>query len=249
MRSAIADELKLRYKPVALLFADEKPAGALEFREGKWGCVVAMFAAAARGKTTVFSKDTCGCPGGKIGLGFTDSYDHVPGGIEYFLSTGRGEGYPEGEAYLKTPELAKEFAEQLPRRCIPTEYVVVRPLDDIDPQTDKPELIVFFCEPDQLSALIVLANYGRSGGQNVIVPFGAGCHTVCLIPYDESLKDEPKAVIGVTDISARPMVDPDLLSFTVPFAMFREMESNVPGSFLEKEAWKKVRARIPEPPA
>lgn len=247
MQSAIADELKLRYRPVALLFADEKPEGALEFKEGKWGCVVAMFTAAARGKTAVFSKETCGCPGGKIGLGFTDDYGHVAGGIEHFLSSGRGEGYPEGEAYIKTPELAKAFVEQLPRTCIPAKYVVVKPLDEVDPEVAKPELIVFFCEPDQLSALIVLANYGRAGGQNVIIPFGAGCHTVCLIPYAESLGKEPRAVVGVTDISARPMVDPDILSFTVPFGMFVEMEANVPGSFLEKESWKNVRARIPEP--
>ncbi len=247
MKSAISDELKLRYQPVALLFADEKPAGALEFKGGKWGCVVAMFTAAARGRTAVFSGDTCGCPGGRIGLGFTDDYDHVPGGIEHFLSTGRGEGYPEGEAYIKTPELARGFVDELPRTCIPTDYVVVKPLDDIDRETEKPKLIVFFVEPDQLSALVVLANYGRKGGQNVIIPFGAGCHTLCLIPYDESLHEEPKAVVGVTDISARPFVDPDLLSFTVPFAMFEEMESNVAGSFLEKEAWKKVRARIAGP--
>ncbi|TFH47906.1 MAG: hypothetical protein E4H01_07370, partial [Lysobacterales bacterium] len=100
MKSTISDELKLRYRPVALLFADEKPEKALEFKEGKWGCVVALFTAAARGKTAVFSKETCGCGGGKIGMGFTDDYGHVPGGIEHFLSTGRGEGYPEGEAYI-----------------------------------------------------------------------------------------------------------------------------------------------------
>lgn len=247
MESRIAQELKLRYRPVALLLTDEKPEGALEFKEGHWGCVVAMFAAAARGKTAVFSNETCGCPGGKIGLGFTDEFGHVPGGIEYFLSTGRGEGYPEGEGYMKTPEIAHEFAEALPRTCIPTQYVVAKPLDGVNVEQQKPELVVFFCEPDQLSALIVLANYGRPGSENVIIPFGAGCHTVCLIPYAQSKSETPKAVVGVTDISARPMVDPDVLSFTVPFGMFQEMEADVPGSFLEKEAWKKVRARIPDP--
>lgn len=247
MECRIAKELKLRYRPVALLFADDKPERALEFKEGHWGCVVAMFAAAARGKTVVFSAETCGCGGGKIGLGFTDDYGHVPGGIEHFLSTGRGEGYPEGEGYLKTPELAHSFVENLPRTCIPARYVVVRPLDEVDIIQEQPQLVVFFCEPDQLSALVVLANYGRPGGENVIIPFGAGCHTICLIPYAQSKSETPKAVVGVTDISARPMVDPDLLSFTVPFGMFQEMEANVPSSFLEKEAWKKVAARIPEP--
>jgi len=247
MESRLAEELKLRYKPVALLFTDEKPADALEFKPGTWGCVVGMFFAAARGRTAVFSSETCGCPGGRIGLGFADAYDHVPGGIEYFLSTGRGEGYPEGEAYLKTPEIARAFVERLPRTRIPAKYVVAKPLDDVDAAKEKPELVIFFCEPDQLSALVVLANYGRPGGDNVILPFGAGCHQICLIPYAQSKQKQPKAVVGVTDISARPMVDPNVLSFTVPFSMFEEMEANAAGSFLEKEAWKKVRSRIADP--
>jgi hypothetical protein len=33
----------------------------------------------------------------------------------------------------------------------------------------------------------------------------------------------------------------------MPFAMFKEMEANVAGSFLEKHDWAKVRARIPDP--
>ena len=47
-----------------------------------------------------------------------------------------------------------------------------------------------------------------------------------------------------TDISARLVIDADLLSFSVPLVMFKEMEANVPGSFLEKPAWHKVAVRI-----
>jgi hypothetical protein len=31
------------------------------------------------------------------------------------------------------------------------------------------------------------------------------------------------------------------MSFAVPFAMFQEMEANVPGSFLERNTWKELR--------
>jgi hypothetical protein len=114
----------------------------------------------------------------------------------------------------------------------------------VDPETDPPLLVSFLVAPDQLSALVVLANYGRPTSDNIIAPFGAGCHTLFLIPYNESLRDSPRAVIGITDVSARPFVDSDLLSFTVPWKMFVEMEENIPGSFLEKHDWKKVRERI-----
>lgn len=247
MDSIIARELRLRYQPVAVIFTDERPEGALQFREGTWGCAVAMFSAASKAKTAIFDRTTTGCTGGIVGLCFGSKYEEVPGGIEHFLSTGRGEGYPEGEAYKKTPELARTFVDELPITDIPQKYVVFKPLSEVDPEQETPVLVSFYAAPDQISALVVLANYGRPGGDNVIVPFSSACSTLCLIPYAESLKPRPRAVIGITDVTARPYVDPDILAFTVPWAMFGQMEADVPGSFLEKSSWKKVRERIPDP--
>lgn len=246
MESRIARELKLRFSPVAIIFTNDKPEGALQFGEGAWGCTVAMLTACANGKTAVFDRKTSGCRGGNVGLGFGNTYADFPGGIEYFLSTGRGEGYREGEGYKKTPELADNFIKQLPVADIPYSYVVFKPLEETDMLKDSPQMVCFYVNPDQLSALVVLANYGRPGNDNVIIPGGAGCHTVCLIPYYETKQERPRAVVGMTDVTARPMVDPDVLSFSVPFKMFLEMEENVPGSFLEKTSWHKVRTRIPE---
>ena len=48
MRSAIAEATGLKYDPVAVLLTDQKPEGALQFKEGKFGCVMSMLAAAAR---------------------------------------------------------------------------------------------------------------------------------------------------------------------------------------------------------
>jgi uncharacterized protein (DUF169 family) len=245
MESRIALELKLRYNPVAIIFTDDKPEKALQFQEGRWGCVVSMLTAASKGKTACFDRSTCGCTGGRLGLGFGEAHSQSPGGIEYFLSTGRGEGFPEGEAYKKTPELAKAFIDQLPITDIPEKYVVFKPLGEVA-EADDPRLIMFYATPDQLSALVVLANYDRATAA-VSIPFGAGCHTVCLIPLNEAKKEMPQGIVGAIDISARPYIDPDILTFTVPYTMFLEMESNIPGSFLEKEAWQKVRQRLPDP--
>jgi hypothetical protein len=76
---------------------------------------------------------------------------------------------------------------------------------------------------------------------------GAGCHTLCLFPLHEAQREPQRAVIGMMDITIRPQVDPDILSFSMPYRMFQEMEANVAGSFLETHAWHKVRERIPEP--
>ncbi|MEG6586353.1 DUF169 domain-containing protein [Dendrosporobacter sp. 1207_IL3150] len=247
MNSRLASELKLRYSPIAILFSDEKPMESLQFQEGKRGCVIAMLTAAAKGRTAVFDRSTSGCLGGAVGLGFGNAYPHFPGGIEYFLSTGRGEGYPEGEAYIKTPELGSDFADNLPYTDLPFKYVIFKPLSLVDLSNEKPELITIYANPDQLSALVVLANYDRPGNDNAIIPFGAGCQSICLMPHHESKQARPRAVVGMIDITARPMVDADILSFTVPYTMFLSMEENIPDSFLEKHDWLKVRKRIPDP--
>jgi uncharacterized protein (DUF169 family) len=246
MKSEVAARLKLRYLPVAILFTNEKPAGAIEFAENKRGCVAAMLTAATKGKTVVFGRNTYGCPGGSIGLGFGSRFDTIPGGFSKFLSTGAGEGYPEGEGYKKTPELAQQFADGLPVTDVPEKYVVFKPLEEVDEAKEDPSVVVFYVNADQLSALVVLTNYGRSTNDNVAIPFAAGCHQTCLIPFSEGMKDHPKAIVGMTDISARPVIDADLLSFSMSFSLFKEIESNISGSFLDKHAWEKVVKRIPD---
>ncbi len=244
MNSRIAEELLLKNSPVVMSTSNEIPAGAIQFKQGARGCVVSLFTAASHGKTAVVDAETTGCMGGSIGMGFCDQFPDIPGGMEYFLSTGYGEGYREGEGYKKTPELAKAFMDELPATVNSEKYVVFSPLEAIDADSNPPLLVSFIVNVDQLSALIVLANYGRVTNDNAAVQFAAGCHSIFLLPLAESKKPLPKAIIGLTDVTARPFVEADKLSFTVPWSMFQEMENNVEGSFLEKHDWKKVKERI-----
>lgn len=242
MESVLARELKLAFPPMAIIFTDDKPDGAVMFVEDRWACVVSMLKVVARGKTAAFDRKRYGCSGGGTGLCLGDFYKDRRGEIEYFLSTGNDE--TEGEAYFKTPEIARRFLEELPPEDIPFEYVVFKQLAQVDLAKETPELVVMLANPDQLSALVVLANYDSPVRDNVVAPFGAGCHSICLLPYRESKRANPRAVIGMFDISARPHVDADVLSFTVPFRSFKAMEANVPGSFLERSAWGRVKARL-----
>lgn len=244
MESCIASAIKVTNEPVAVLFSNEKPSQAIEGKEGVRSCLIPMLLAATRGKTAVFSRRTTGCGGGLVGLGFGNAYTHFPGGFNYFLSVGRGEGFPEGEAYKMTPELVDNFVECLPITDIPYEYVVFKPLSQLDSEKETPEVIIFYVNVDQVSALTVLANYDRQGIENVMAPFCAGCHSICLIPVHESKQENPRCVIGLFDITVRPMIDPGMLSFAIPYRRFLEMESSVPGSFLEKHQWLKVADRF-----
>ena len=249
MKSRIAESIKLKGHPVAGILSDKEPDDGIKFKENIWGCVASMLSASAsKGKTAFFDRKTYGCVGGGVGLGFGNTYEGFP--IEYILSTGKKESVDgtrrtrklgEGEHYIKTPELARKFVECLPMRNVKEEFVIFKPLDLVK-QDEKPESVVFFVSPDQLSALVVLSNYGRDKRDNVIAPWAAACQSV-LFSYSEGEKEEPRAIIGFFDLAARKHVDKNVLSFTIPYKMFLEMEGNVAGSFLELEEWKELRER------
>jgi hypothetical protein len=57
-------------------------------------------------------------------------------------------------------------------------------------------------------------------------------------------KDKPKAVIGMFDVSARPFVQENILSFAVPMKRFEVMISFMEESFLSTNSWGKVKKRI-----
>ncbi len=270
MKSQIAEHLQCRHHPVGIVFTDERPADARQFQEGKWGCVMFMLAAAVKGETAVFDAGTFGCPGGGVGLGFGNQYKNFAGGEEcfkYFLSTGneqwktgreagervkpylRPEAYHHfmhGERYVKTPELVGRFIESLPMTEVPAKYVVFKSLAEIDEAVEDLRVVIFLGNMDQIAALTVLANYGRGHNENVIFPFAAGCQTIGIYPYRESERPEPRAVLGLSDISARVylkrMLKDDVLSFAMPLALFREMEGNLAGSFLTQDTWTQLKA-------
>ncbi|MGD9973045.1 MAG: DUF169 domain-containing protein [Desulfatirhabdiaceae bacterium] len=265
MQSHLSDALQLKHQPVAIIWSDQKPDHAMQFSEGKWGCVMWLAASAARGKPAVCDRKTFGCFGGGVGMGFGLQYKNFPGGEAcfcHFLSSGNDQwetgrqaaeqvkpymtkeshdNFVHGERYFKNPELVQKFIASLPMTDIPSEYVVFKPLPDADSSNDNIQTIVFFANPDQLSALVILANYGRGDNLNVIIPYAAGCQTIGIYPYQEAKSAKPRGVVGLTDISARVYIQKqlgaDLFTFAMPFALFTEMEANVEGSFLQRHTW------------
>jgi uncharacterized protein (DUF169 family) len=251
MRSELIGALKLRMQPVAVILTDHKPAGGLHFKEGSiFGCVASMLVTSSKkSRVAYFDRKTYGCPGGGTGLGFGDRYGSFP--IDCLLSTGNkdfaakmgrlGSEMEEGERFYKDPETARKWVRTLPFRDVPSEYVVFKPLEQVTDQ-EQPVLIVFFVNPDQLSALVVLADYNRGTNQSIAAPFGAACQSI-LFGYTEADKESPGGIIGFFDIAQRSQVDRETLTFTVPFKMFQEMEGSIEGSFLEMPVWKKLQER------
>jgi uncharacterized protein (DUF169 family) len=272
MNSQMKTALDLAYEPVALLRSNDKPEGARQFKEKRWGCVMFMLAAAAMGKgaTAVLDRTTYGCWGGGVGLGFGNQYVNFPGGQEgfcYFLSsgndqweTGRQVGeqikpvfgdafhddFAKGERYMQSPELVRAFIDELPIVDIPEKYVVFKPLSAVVEDEEKPEVVVLLGDMDQIAALTILANYHRKTNDNVIFPFAAGCQSIGIHAFAEARRGQPRAVLGLNDISARlaikRILKKDVMSFAAPYTLYLEMEANLAGSFIERNTWRQLRA-------
>ncbi|MDR3710056.1 MAG: DUF169 domain-containing protein [Capsulimonadaceae bacterium] len=267
MQSKIAQAIQLKTQPVALVWANAAPEGAAGFLPGRWGCVMSLFAsAAAKGRVCAFDRQTYGCFGGGVGLGFGACYEHFPGGADGFCgflangNEGTEEGrrvgrqlsegpqrrmandFVHGERFLKDASETRRFLEALPTQDIPAACVVVKPLELADPEGDDIKSVTFFVDPDRLSALVILANFADAGEENVIIPWAAGCQAAGILGYNELDRPHPRAVVGLMDISARKTVraalGKNVVSFTAPWPVFQKMEANVENSFLQRETWR-----------
>lgn len=204
-----------------------------------WSCIVCELNLVRKGKPRAWIANSLGCGGAKRYLGYTTEMRPE---FDHFLSYGIP-GEVEGERYIQTPELVHEMMQNM--SCIPTDgkYIVFKRFDQVVLTDDVP-VVIFFARPDVLSGLFTLANYNRSDGQGVIAPFGSGCSSIVYHPFMEQMKKDPKAVLGMFDVSARPCVNKDVLTFAVPMRKFEEMVGYMKESFLITPSWDKVKARI-----
>ena len=233
------ETLGLKESPLGVYYTDVKPEGVTP-KEGIHGCMIGLLQnARKKGKIVYFDKDHFGCAGGGYYMGFLE---FPRPNIEYFLSCGIP-GEMEGERYIKTPQLAREYFGKMKPRPAPAAYCVFKPIEQFQNEI-KPEVVVFFAPPDILSGLFTLTNYALERTDAVYTPFGSGCGTILTHPLKEAEKEIPRAVLGMFDVSARPMVEKDALTLAMPFSIFIKLLENVSGSFLQTESWKKVLQRI-----
>ncbi len=228
--------------PITFYYTDEEGHAETTEPGSVSRCVIGALLKVRKGKPLCFNIESVGCFGGKRYLGFDD---RIRPNFEYFLSCGIP-GELEGERYKKSPEIVMELMKKQPRFKAPAKFIVFKRWDMLE-EDDDPEVVIFFAKPDVLSGLFTLAGFDVSDPNGVISPFGAGCSTIVQYPYLEKDSASPRGVIGMFDVSARPYVALDELTFSVPMNKFTSMVGNMEESFLITESWNRVKERLMQP--
>jgi len=223
--------------PIACYYADELngaefPDAPKPKRKGLT-CIFSQLAPVRRGKARAFNQDNLGCFGSKGTLGF------IPHGadeqtVDFLVNV---------ERFKKSAEHIISMFKSNPPVTAEGKYLVFKRWDLLT-EKDEPQVVFFFCEPDVISGLHGLANFDTMDPNGVITPNWSGCDMLIGFAMKELKSEDPKAVIGLFDPSARICVKPNVLSFSTPWPKFLTMLENMDDCFLNTYVWEKIRKRL-----
>jgi len=225
--------------PITYFYTDQVSAAELTDTVQADRCLIGNLNRVRQGHTYVYSKETPGCSGGKRYSGFSNTLSPT---FEYFLSCGIP-GQVEGERYKKSPELVRATMARWHSFSAPGKYLVFKRWDKLE-EKDEPLGVIFFAAGDVLAGLFTLANFDYPEPDGVIAPMGSGCSSILANVLCEAEHPKPRAVLGMFDVSARPYVPAQALTFAIPLPRFLEMVANMDESFLITHSWQVVQQRL-----
>lgn len=184
-------------------------------------CIFAYFSAWMRGQTLKLTSLNFGCNGSGYWLFGKESRDRM----EFVNFLANEEGLKCSNEVMSN-WLDSTLPYKSKHKCI-----YIGPLKNT--MANYLKSVTFFVNPDQLSALLISANYFSDGsGENPVeIPFGSGCMQLMSLV---SNNDRPKASIGATDLAMRKYLPKNVMAFTVNPSMFDMLCSLGKDSFLEK---------------
>jgi len=234
----IREKLGMNISPVGVLLTDSIPEDAFHFKKKGSGCIATMIYNSSKGKIIAFDENTTGLPCSAFYLGYSD---WIFDGIEQFLSNECVWGR-EPERFIKTPEMAKKFVDSYLHKPHRKGAVVFKPLEFFK-GNEKPELVIFFVNADQISALQYLIGFEAPREERIVSRFASACMSIFTVPMEYAQRCEKKAVWGFHDISQRSKIPKEITSMTFTFPLFEEICQNLDESFLSTEHWEKLKER------
>ena len=229
-------------KPYTLPTREMEIKGEVDWDEtfANFSCIVGhLWRARKKGTAAYFDQTRFGCLGAAFFLGFLKPQLET---IVHYVSTGIP-NILEGECYLESPEVTRQFYETIDPPPAPARFCVFKPLSQFT-AGEEPEGVIFFARPETISGLNQLATFVTNDFEAVQSPFGAGCANFVSWPLRYREWGLLKAVLGGWDPSDRKFLKPDEITFAVPQEMFQRMAARWQESFLTKHAWTAVRKKI-----
>ncbi|ABQ26711.1 DUF169 domain-containing protein [Geotalea uraniireducens] len=258
--TGLLEALGLEEEPLGIFYTESEPREGLSPKVGKlptrereerdeidwqaiydgFSCIMCNVWKARKRKIVVWaSAEHYGCPGAAFWLGYNKPQAER---VICYLSTGLS-GQCEGELLYNSPDVVRQIFEHIDPKEAHGRYCVVKPLTLFE-KHEQPELVAFFARPEALCGLNLLAAFVTDDPEVVVSPWGAACGSLVTWPLHYLAKGRNKAVLGGWDPWPRRYFQTDELSFTIPYAMFKEMVNRFEDSFLSTKAWLTVRKKI-----
>lgn len=224
-RKAFGEKAEL---PIAFWYSEQ--AVAQTTREGH--CIFQRLNAVRQGKSISVTAENLPCGGGKFYCGFTE----MPAFVPTFVSV--------KERYKQSPQLVEDMLEEVGVPRAKSHFLNFARIDEIE-SFEEAEGLLFYATPDMLSGLVTWATFDNNSPDAVSSLFGSGCANVVTFTVIENSKGGHRCFLGLFDPSARPYVESNIMSFTIPMSRFRVMYDTMPQSCLfDTHAWGKIRERI-----
>ena len=235
----LKDIFGFQYSPVGVYFTENRPENASGCKSKGNGCIVPLIFSSAKGKTVAIDKDTTGFNCSAFYLGYQK---WIFDGIENFLSNDVVWGR-EPERFIKTKEQAKAFVESFVPEELNEKVAVFKPLENFK-ENEKPEVVIFFANADQLSGLIYQLHYSTPDVDDLVVTrFMSACGAMVTLPFKYKSEGKLKAFWGTHDIAARLRLPKDIMTLSMPMELVYQMYEDIDESFLITENWQKIKER------
>jgi hypothetical protein len=201
----------------------------------KRGCLFSCFQEWQKGSMVHISRIRPGCPGSAYWLCGAPAMSHEDF-LDFLVAT---EGLKQDHAAMQ------QFLDAHHSYRMQHRHLLIGPLLAADFRYCK--TVTIFCNPDQMSALMVGLFYVHKTGTPyfLISGIGPGCYQLSgLFP---SFEDD-YAVVSSTDIAMRRHIPENLLSLTLTPSLYKKFCALDSSSFLGKQFWKKlVKSRENQP--
>lgn len=198
-------------------------------KEGKWACVFMFYKKWLEGHTLMIKKENFGCGGAGYWLC----------GVETRTREDFVKFLVDDEGLKSSRDLMNRWLDFRNPYKPEHSHLFIGPMKE--DQYPYLKSVTFYANPDQLSLLMLGANYdnGPKDPPAVIAPFGAGCGQ--MVQFEDLTVSQ--AIIGSTDIAMRQYLPPDLMAFTVTKPLYEKLCRLDEKSFLYKPFWQNLREK------